>query len=134
MENARSVKKDRTGYTFLIASLKNVKNLCCLTEAIGKVSPFLQAWVGKPPSITLQLPGELFVIHRQELYTTAHGLPKLVAQGYNSWHDNEVTDSQRKKERFPREPAHLMHLFATGGELYQHTALCWRLSLVWHTR
>lgn len=61
-----------------------------------------QTLLGKPPSITRQLPGELFVIHRPELYTATHGLPRLVAQGYNSWHDNKVTDRLKKKRAIPQ--------------------------------
>lgn len=44
-----------------------------------------------------KLPGELSVTHRPESYTAVHRLPRLVAQGYNSWHDNKVTDKHRER-------------------------------------
>lgn len=62
-----------------------------------KKNPLCSNTVGKPPSITQQLPGEPSVIHRPELYAAVHRLLRLVTQGYNSWHDNKVPD--REEER-----------------------------------
>lgn len=118
MWSSREPLKNRPIILLIISKSFRAGNVNIIRQKQKSIPPLLKyCWENLSHST---LPGEFFVLQTRDL----HRLLRLVAQRYNSWHDNKVRDRQKKKkkEQFPSEPAHLMNPFVTDGKVCQHTA------------
>lgn len=119
MWSSREPLKNRPIILLIISKSFRAGNVNIIRQKQKSIPPLLKYCWEKP--LTQHFAWWVFCITQTR---DLHRLLRLVAQRYNSWHDNKVRDRQKKKkkEQFPSEPAHLMNPFVTDGKVCQHTA------------